>query len=236
MLKGDIEMLLKKHTMGVNSFVDDKGKNHWYDLIDDIFNLAQKELKEQRMLLNNPEVSSGSIKKKTHNHYRNGNTVEYPGTARECKNIDCLVKHHTHVDEGSTKVTDKDGSIDDCTEYCKKHGDRVLDPVSREWVAQKAEDEVVEGLPSPQVSNAWSRDCIFTKDHMRTIHTRLTGKVLTLVDASVVEARQNKALKDLIHNAIWQETWTPLVRWMYEQEDKKGTMFPFYHEPQGLDG
>lgn len=235
MLKGDIEMLLKKHTDGsVNSFVDNKGKNHWYDLIDDIFKLAQKELDEQREFLSNPQNSSGSVKKITHNHYKNGNTVEYAGSARECKNRDCLVKHHSHVEEGSTKVTDKDGSIDNCTEYCKKHGNWVLDPASREWVAQKAEDEVVEGLP--QVSDAWGRDCIFTRDMMRTIHTRLTGKVLTLVDASVAETRQNKALKDLIHNAIWQETWTPLVRWMYEQEDKKGTMFPFYHEPQGLDG
>jgi len=234
MLKGDIEMLLKKHTMGVNSFVDDKGKNHWYDLIDDIFNLAQKELKEQRESLNNPDLSSSSDKKITHNHYRDGKAIEYSGTARECKDPGCLVKHHSHVEEKSTKITDKDGSIEDCTDYCKKHNNWVLDPHNHEWIKdEKADDEVVTGLP--QISMAWSRDCVFTQDMMRTVHTRLTGKILTLVDASIVEGRQNKALKDLIHNAIWQETWQPIVGWLRDQDQKKGYLFPFYHEPQGLD-
>lgn len=234
MLKGEIELLLKKHTNGsVNSFVDEKGKNHWYDLIDDIYKLAQKELDDQRQELNDPS-KLGQSKPVTHNHYRDGKAIEYKGTASQCKDVSCLVKHHSHVEENSTKVTEAEGSVEDCTDYCKKHNNWTLDPHNHEWVADKAEDEEL-ATGFPRTSMAWSRDCVFTQDHMRTIHTRLTGKILTLVDASVVETRQNKALKDLIHNAIWQETWQPLVQWLRNQDEKKGYLFPFYHEPQGLD-
>ena len=169
---------------------------------------------------------------KTHQHYdKFGKQVTVKGSLERCTEPGCLVVTHRHLEEGSTKIVNKKGSVLDCTDYCKKGNLYILGTDGIWKLDQKGNEELP---PEDQIANPWTRDCLFTADMMRTVHTRLTGKILTLIDASVVEPRQNKALKDLIHNVIWQETWNPIVKWMRTNE--KGLSFPFYHEPLGLDG
>lgn len=45
---------------------------------------------------------------------------------------------------------------------------------------------------------------VFSVDHIRAMLVQMTGEIKTLVDAAVTDSRQNKALKDVMHEAIWR--------------------------------
>ena|SRR5665811_896783 len=57
----------------------------------------------------------------------------------------------------------------------------------------------------------------------------LSGKVKTIVDASIEDPQRRKAIKDLVHNAIWSETYTPSMEWAQSQGKGQGSSFPFSH-------
>lgn len=44
----------------------------------------------------------------------------------------------------------------------------------------------------------------------------LSGKIKTIVDASIEDPQRRKAIKDLVHNAIWSEAYTPAMEWCQE--------------------
>ena len=46
---------------------------------------------------------------------------------------------------------------------------------------------------------------------MRDYTQNIVGKVLTIVDASIADQKQRKAIKDLIHNAIWSQAYTDMT-------------------------
>jgi hypothetical protein len=46
---------------------------------------------------------------------------------------------------------------------------------------------------------------------VRDYTQNIVGKVLTIVDASIADQKQRKAIKDLIHNAIWSQAYTDMI-------------------------
>jgi len=67
----------------------------------------------------------------------------------------------------------------------------------------------------------------------------ISGKVKTLIDAVIDDPQRRKAIKDLIHNAIWSESYTPGRSWAEQRAatNVQGTLkrpndlpfFPFSH-------
>lgn len=58
------------------------------------------------------------------------------------------------------------------------------------------------------------------------LFNHLTGKVLTIIDASVVDPVQRDAMKQLIKTAIWENN-DVLQEWMWGQLNDEGSTFPF---------
>lgn len=50
----------------------------------------------------------------------------------------------------------------------------------------------------------------FSYSHFKSQVKFLQGKILTVIDASIVEPRQNKAVKDLVNKAVSEQ-----LKWMY---------------------
>lgn len=57
----------------------------------------------------------------------------------------------------------------------------------------------------------------------------LLGKILTLLDASIPDDKQNKAVKDLVKSLTWT-TYDVLRKWAWDQDEKEGSgsCFPFH--------
>lgn len=56
--------------------------------------------------------------------------------------------------------------------------------------------------------------------------SNLEGKLLTIIDASYFNEKQNQAIKSLIRNNIWSE-YDIVHKWYYEQDDNGATPFPY---------
>lgn len=56
--------------------------------------------------------------------------------------------------------------------------------------------------------------------------SHIEGRFLTVADASIVEKEQNRAVKSLIRNLVWEE-FDVVRKWYYEQDDNGKTPFPF---------
>ena len=52
---------------------------------------------------------------------------------------------------------------------------------------------------------------------LRDYTQHLVGDVLTIVDASIADPQQNKALKRLIKNAVWEQHYTRAMEWADRQ-------------------
>jgi len=73
----------------------------------------------------------------------------------------------------------------------------------------------------------WRKD-VFSRDALWTVLSSLSGKVYTIIDASIADPKQNKAMHDLVHTAVWNQTWEPLVRWAEGKLTTDSIMpFPF---------
>ena len=73
-------------------------------------------------------------------------------------------------------------------------------------------------------------------DAQRTNFRRCLGKVLTIIDASISDTQQRKALKNLIEQAIWSEDNPYYIRKSILKylDDTKTSMTP--EELRGLKG
>lgn len=54
----------------------------------------------------------------------------------------------------------------------------------------------------------------------------LLGKILTLLDASIPDEKQNKAVKDLVKSLTWS-THKELRDWCLSQSENNGSTYPF---------
>jgi len=59
----------------------------------------------------------------------------------------------------------------------------------------------------------------------------LSGKIKTIIDAAIEDPQRRKAIKDLVHNAIWEDTYTKAMHWSQGQNplEKTASIFPFSH-------
>lgn len=48
---------------------------------------------------------------------------------------------------------------------------------------------------------------------VRDYTQHLAGRIKTIVDAAIPDPKQNKAVKDLIHDAIWTEHYSAVRAW-----------------------
>lgn len=73
---------------------------------------------------------------------------------------------------------------------------------------------------------------------LRDYTSFLSGKIKTIVDASIEDPQRRKAIKDLVHNAIWNEAYTRAMNWANFQDPSKGlaSAFPFSHPTVDLPG
>jgi len=62
--------------------------------------------------------------------------------------------------------------------------------------------------------------------HFTALFNHITGKVLTIVDATNTDREQRDALKQLIKQTIWNDYET-LQDWMWRQHNGEGSTFPF---------
>ena len=58
----------------------------------------------------------------------------------------------------------------------------------------------------------------------------LQGRVLTVIDASIADHVQNKALKNIMKTALW-DGYGILSDWCIENAGEGGSTFPFYQPP-----
>lgn len=69
-------------------------------------------------------------------------------------------------------------------------------------------------------------------DDLRGVMSNISGQIKTLIDAVIVDPRQNKASKDIVHKAIWS-MYSDVVQWTYHECDrlngtqKSGEFWPF---------
>lgn len=70
---------------------------------------------------------------------------------------------------------------------------------------------------------------------LRAYTKHLLGRTLTIIDAALPPGQQNKATKDLLHAAFWQEHYTPAADWC-ERATHAGevpcNVFPFCDDIQ----
>ena len=62
--------------------------------------------------------------------------------------------------------------------------------------------------------------------HFTALFNHITGKVLTIVDATNADPVQRDAMKRLVKSAIWDDYET-LQDWMWGQHNGEGSSFPF---------
>lgn len=48
---------------------------------------------------------------------------------------------------------------------------------------------------------------------IRDYTQHLTGRIKTIVDAAIPDPKQNKAVKDLVHDALWTEHYDAVRQW-----------------------
>lgn len=60
---------------------------------------------------------------------------------------------------------------------------------------------------------------LFSLESIRAATVHMTGKIKTLIDASVTEPQQNKALKDLTHAALWDD-YATMREWAYHEAER----------------
>lgn len=72
---------------------------------------------------------------------------------------------------------------------------------------------------------------------LRAYTKHLLGRTLTIIDAAIPAGPQNKATKDLLHSAFWQEHYTPAKDWCEVATANVGAQiiecFPFDDDVRG---
>jgi len=61
-----------------------------------------------------------------------------------------------------------------------------------------------------------------------SVMRHIEGKLLTIVDASISDKEQCRAIKSLVKNSIWDDVRI-LEEWWYDPSNKDSTYFPFYN-------
>jgi hypothetical protein len=77
----------------------------------------------------------------------------------------------------------------------------------------------------------WEKKQI-TTTNTAGIFTSLEGRILTIIDACMVESEQKKAIKDLIKREIWS-TQDKIVNWAASQNEESQSSFPYRFEISG---
>ena len=62
---------------------------------------------------------------------------------------------------------------------------------------------------------------------LRDFVQHLTGRLKTLTDGAITNERQNKAVKDLIHEIVWKEHYETVAAWAYSESEMVSCCFPF---------
>ena len=63
--------------------------------------------------------------------------------------------------------------------------------------------------------------------NMTSLFRHLEGSMLTIVEASVVDPEQRRAVKSIVKDRLWNDIYAELQEWMGEQTDGNGSSFPF---------
>jgi hypothetical protein len=69
-------------------------------------------------------------------------------------------------------------------------------------------------------------------NHLEALLNHVLGKVLTVVDATVMDKEQRDAQKSLYKSAVW-DTFSVIEQWHFQQNMESGTgsTFPFGNDP-----
>jgi hypothetical protein len=121
--------------------------------------------------------------------------------------------------------------------------------VNKELVMSQATSEPViprvfhdgwADFPADHIGQGWDEVKrtygTFTSTEICSLLTgHVLGRVLTAIDASALNARQSKAVKDTIKNLMW-DTYQRIHSWMCDNAHKDGTIpFPYpWNEGQAL--
>jgi len=66
----------------------------------------------------------------------------------------------------------------------------------------------------------------FSSKNIADFESTVLGKILTIIDASIVDKEQREAMKSLIKQQVWSTT-DIVVKWMAEQQGEGGSTFPY---------
>ncbi len=89
-----------------------------------------------------------------------------------------------------------------------------------------------------QVDSSLYRTPTMAVRQLRDYTVHVVGIVKTIIDAVIVDPKQNKATKDLIHQAIWFDSYTQATDWAAKElkrqtdgsDNKLSNIFPFSRE------
>lgn len=79
----------------------------------------------------------------------------------------------------------------------------------------------------PPTINELEKRSVLSSVQVSVYTSVLLGKILTLLDASIPDEKQNKAVKDLVKTLTWS-TNDILKKWCWGQGDGNGSTFPFH--------
>ena len=65
-----------------------------------------------------------------------------------------------------------------------------------------------------------------TSGQFLRLGSHLEGRLLTIIEASIVDKTQQDAMKSLVRQAIWND-FEQVTHWMANQTEGKGNTFPF---------
>ena len=90
------------------------------------------------------------------------------------------------------------------------------------------QEEIVSKQEDTNLEKVWSG----IYNEINGVKKDIQGKVLTIIDAVIVDEKQNKNIKDLITSAIWNDQYLEFriadwLNWYNEQSEKNSSSVPW---------
>lgn len=71
----------------------------------------------------------------------------------------------------------------------------------------------------------WTTRPSISVDELSFFTRKILGQTLTVIDASVSDPKQNKAIKDLVQKQTW-DVYNTVFDWAMQQTEGRSSMFP----------
>ena len=89
------------------------------------------------------------------------------------------------------------------------------------------DSDVAELHPTPEHKSG------ITQSELFYMGNHMIGKLLTIIDATVPVGSQNKSVKSLVRNAVWDDI-EQAQSWLAQQQSGMRSSFPFYQPDSAL--